>query len=281
MSTDDQPPAPSERLPITYFGSVILTVRSASGSIYVSVADLCDAIGFSRSTATRRIRNHSVLARGLTSFTVRTAGGNQSQEFLELEQVPALLLMINANRTRPEVREKLEHLQLYLVREVYAAFARLTGLPEQESRQIEDLEDLRRLDTALNALAERQAALEASQDRAREAYRDLRQEVRQLTERLHALEGDATPTISKAQRGHLYQLVQAIGAERAQREAGRITQSAAYAGVWAAFKLAFGLARYEDLPASRYEIAVAFLKAEYRRLTGKDLELPEQGELDL
>jgi hypothetical protein len=69
-------------------------------------------------------------------------------------------------RSSDEVRGKLAYLQSYLVREVYAAFARLAGLPEHTSRQIEDLEDLRRLDTALSALAERQERIEVAVESA-------------------------------------------------------------------------------------------------------------------
>ena len=54
-----------------------------------------------------------------------------------------------------------------------------------------------------------------------------------------------------------------------------------YAACWAALKARFRIARYEDLPASQYADAVAFVRATYHHLTGVDLDLPEQGELDL
>ncbi len=112
----ERPPIPSEQLPLSYFDHVILAVRSADGAISISISDLADAIGISRSTAIRRIRNHSILVQGLSRFTVTTAGGPQAQDFLALEQTPALLLMSNSARTKPEIRPRLEHLQVYLVR---------------------------------------------------------------------------------------------------------------------------------------------------------------------
>jgi len=51
-------------------------------------------------------------------------------------------LMINAARVGEPVRPRLLWLQRYIVREVYRSFATLTGLPEDTSRQIEDLVDL-------------------------------------------------------------------------------------------------------------------------------------------
>lgn len=284
-----EPPAPAdaraaltprEQLPVTAFGSVALAVRHPDGSIYLSVRDLCDIIGVSRYSQLRRLRGHADLSRGLALFRVRTAGGPQSQEFLALEKVPAWLLSISTARSAPDVAQRLGYLQSYLVREVYAAFARLTGLPEQASRQIEDLEELRRLDVALDALAERQSRIETSQERARDAWRDLAAQVRAVADRLSALEERAEGAISRGQRGHLYQLVQAWGAAKAEREP-RLSRAAAYAAVWAAVKARFRLARYEDLPAARYRECVQFVEQSYRALTGADLVLPEQGELDL
>lgn len=87
-------------------------------------------------------------------------GGPQEQLFLELELVPTWLLMINTRTSTESMREKLRHFQRSIIREVYAAFGRLTGLPET-SRQIEDLDELRRVDVALTALAERQPSRKA------------------------------------------------------------------------------------------------------------------------
>lgn len=273
------PITPREQLPVTYFGGVVLAVRHPDGSIYLSIRDLCLIIGLNRSSQMRRLRTHTNLSQGLALFTVQTSGGAQNQEFLMLEKVPTWLLSVTS-RARDEVRDKLNYLQTYLVREVYAAFARLTGLPEQGSHYVEDLDDLQRLDTALNALTERQAQIETSQDRAREAWRDMATQIRALTDRLTELEQQVEGRLTRGQRGHLYQLVQAWGAAKAQRET-RISQRAAYLTVWAALKARFQVARYEDIPASRYREAVQFVHDAYQALTGAALNLPEQSDLDL
>ncbi|NTU80684.1 MAG: hypothetical protein HGA45_15130 [Chloroflexales bacterium] len=270
---------PHEQLPVTYFGGVVLAVRHPDGTIYLSIRDLCLIIGLNRSSQMRRLRSHADLSQGLALFLVQTAGGPQAQEFLALEKVPAWLLGVTSRATE-EVRDKLRYLQSYLVREVYAAFARLAGLPEQGSRSIEDLEELRRLDTSLAALAERQAQLEASQEKARNAWRDMAGQIRALTDRLAALEQQTEGSLTRGQRGHLYQLVQAWGSAKAEREP-RLSKSAAFQTVWAALKARFRVARYEDIPAARYREAVQFVQDAYRALTGAELSLPEQGELDL
>jgi hypothetical protein len=202
--------------------------------------------------------------------------------------------MINTARSSDSVRERLIWYQRFIIREVYRAFAALTGLPDAESRHIEDLDDLRRFDTALQALAERQGelgvrqgaletrqeAIEASQDQARQVWLDLRNELRAISARIQAIEARQTGLISPAQRGYIYQLVQAWGAAKAERDL-RLSKSAAYAACWTILKAKFKLSRYENLPAAKYGEAVTFIRESYRALTGLDLNLPEQNELDL
>jgi P22_AR N-terminal domain len=278
---------PAEQLPITLFDAVVLAVRADDGSISLAVRDICQALAIDVSTQLRRVRQHAVLREGVVRFRVATAGGDQGQEFLELELVPTWLLMINAARVGEPVRPRLMWLQRYIVREVYRAFASLAGLPEQQSRQIEDLADLQRFNIAIAELADRQESLDArqgtleqSQDQARQAWRDLRAEIRAIAARMAVIEQRVGGVITREQRGYIYQLVQAWGAAKAEREP-RLSKSAAYAACWTVLKAKYRIARYEDLPAATYADCVAFIQQSYRALTGKDLDLPEQTTLDL
>ena len=169
MTLDDQSqnlevvPEPVEALPVTLLESPVLAARAADGSIYLSIRDVCQALAISLTSQRRRIQAHPVLREGLARFRVPTPGGRQAQDFLLLEHVPTWLVMINTARSSESVRERLIWYQRFIIREVYRAFTALTGLPDAESRQIEDLDDLRRFDAALQTLAElgaRQGALE-------------------------------------------------------------------------------------------------------------------------
>ncbi len=73
---------------------------------------------------------------------------------------------------------------------------------------------------------------------------------------------------------------QAWGAAKATREL-RLTKSTAYAACWTLLKAKYRIARYEDLPAAKYADCVAFIRQSYQALTGEELNLPEQGTLDL
>jgi hypothetical protein len=278
---------PAEQLPITLFDAVVLAARAEDGAISLAIRDVCQALAIDFSTQLRRIRTHAVLAEGLARFRITTSGGAQAQDFLELERVPTWLLMINAARVGEPVRPRLLWLQRYIVREVYRSFAALAGLPEDASRQIEDLADLQRFNSAITELADRQesletrqGAIETSQDQARQAWRDLRAEIRAIAQRVATVEQHVGGVISREQRGELYQLVQAWGAAKATREP-RLSKAAAYAACWTLLKSKYRIARYEDLPAAKYADCVAFMRQSYQALTGEDLNLPEQGTLDL
>jgi hypothetical protein len=300
MTSDDQQrervvvPEPIETLPVTLLELAVLAARGTDGSIYLSIRDVCQALAISLTSQRRRLQNHPVLREGLTQFRVPTPGGRQTQDFLLLEHVPTWLVMINTSRSDAAVSARLIWYQRYIIREVYRAFAALTGLPDAESRQIEDLDDLRRFDSALTALTEqqgelhlrhgaietRQEALEMSQDQARQVWLDLRNDLRAIITRVDAIEARQAGVISRAQRGYIYQLVQAWGAAKAERDS-RLNTGAAYAACWTVLKAKYKIARYEDLPAAKYGEAVAFIRDAYRTLTGQDLNLPEQNEMDL
>lgn len=282
MADTDQPDSvltPSEQLPITFFGSPVLAARRDDGRIYLNIRDLCGAALIDPSSQMRRIRSHPKLQAGLVKFRVPTAGGPQAQDFLALERVATWLLTVNAARVSEDVRARLSYLQDYLVSEVHAAFMRLAGLP-RDPGEIEDLAELQRLDSALTALAERQESLESSQERARRAWRDISEQLRAIAARVDALEERGSSAISRPQRGYIYQLVQAW-AEAKQRLDPQLSPKAAHATCWGVLKTQFRVARYEDLPASQYPAAVAFIRSAYRQLTGQALDLPEQTPLDL
>lgn len=269
-----------EQLPITLFESVVLAVRVSDGLIYLSLRDLCTVLGLNLSSQRRRIVASSRLQASLIRLRVRTAGGRQEQDFFLLDNLSIWLMSVQERRVGASAMQRLGYVQEYLEQAVRAAFAALTGLPEDSSRQIEDLHELERIDHAFEALAERQGTLEQSQDRARMAWRDMAAQVRALTDRVQQLERQAGSKISDAQRGVIYQMVQTWGAAKATREP-KHPRSAAYQACWALVKARFKLSRYEDLPASKYDECITFIRGSYRALTGEELIVNEQGELDL
>lgn len=283
MSTPDQPEAPlrpSEQLPIALFGAAVLAVRGPDGSIYLNVRDLCESLGLAFSAQRKRIVSDEQLGPGLRQFRVRTARGPSTQDFLELERVPLWMLRIQLRRVDAAVQDRIRYVQEYLRASVYAAFAQLTGLAETSSRQIEDLAELDRIDPSLQALAERQSALEISQERARTAWRSMRDDLDGLRTRMQELERVVANRLTPSQRRTIYDMVHAWGNARAERDT-KLTSGKAIHACWALVTTRFGVTSYNDIPASEYEACLAFIQDSYQALTGERLAISEQGRLDL
>lgn len=267
---------PVERLVVSFFGHPCQTVRAGDGNIHVSLGDLCDLLGIRTAPQARRIRNDPDLADGLRRFRVATAGGVQDQDFLLLEHVPIWIGSVSRLKAAADAKEQIGYLRRRIIREVYDAFARAAGLPEGSSRQIEDLHDLEQFDDAFTQLAEQQRAFEQAMRQDSDASQ---RELRQLTARVKALEERIGGTITREQRGYIYQLVHAWAGARTQHE--RRTYNEAISSCWAALKARYKLAKYELLAATEYDDCVQYIERQYQKLTGSPLNLPEQRGMDL
>jgi hypothetical protein len=254
--------------------------RTRDGAIHLALRDLCETLSLALPAQRRRIQANEALH--LTQLRVQVGRQFRTMDFLLLDDVPVWIMDVQSRRVGDEVRERFRYIKTYLVGAVQAAFAQLTGLPEGQSRQIEDLRDLDRIDQALKALEElntRQTTIEASQDRVQIAFRDLAAMVRALQSRVQTLEQRAKQHISPAQRGTIYQLVQKWGAALAARKPG-MKVGEAIRSCWRMFNQRFTISTYTDLPAARYDEAIQFIKEQYRALTGQEIDAIEQSGLE-
>lgn len=280
---------PREQLPITLFDGAVLAIRAADGSISLVVQDLCTVLGLIPSSQLRAIRTDERLH--LTAFRLRIGNQVRTLDCLLLDDIPLWLIKVRPRRGDTQARERLRYVQAYLIASVQSAFAVLTGLPDAPSNQIEDLQELDAIDQSLQALrelGERQVRIEESQDRAREAWRDLAAQIREiqgvmplvaeLRTRLQAVEQQLGQRMSFEQRNTIYRLVQAYGEARATRDPEALP-GVAIRRCWAEFNARFAIATYTDLPASRFDEAVQVVKGQYHALTGEDFETGNQERL--
>lgn len=255
---------PRETLVVTFFEHPCLAVRRNDGTIFLSIRDLCAAVGLTLGSQLRRLRADHDLRDGLHSFRVPTPGGPQDQEFLILEFVPSWISTVNRAKASPIVQERLRYLRLFSIRQVYDVIAHAAGLPEGTSRDIEDLHDLEQFDASIQGIAERQQALEESQAKARQAWHNHEEWILRLEAQLAQ-----STTLSPAQRGHIYQLVQLWAQARVDRE--NLPFGAAIAGCWAAIKTRFQVAKYEHMPSREYARCVTYIRQAYEKLVGEPL----------
>lgn len=280
---------PREQLPITLFDGVVLAVRAADGEVYLVVRDLCTTLDLVPSSQLRAIRADDRLH--LTAFRLRIGRQIRTLDCLLLDDIPLWLIKVRPPRNNTQATERLRYVQAYLIASVRSAFAALTGLPDASSNQIEDLQELDTIEPSLDALrelVERQTRIESSQDRAREAWRDLAGQLRELhgmlplleelRTRMQAVEQQMQLRMSPEQRNTIYRLVQAYGEARVTRTP-HSTPGVEIRKSWAEFNARFGIATYTDLAAARVDEAVQFVQAQYHALTGTDLESGTQESL--
>jgi hypothetical protein len=283
MSAPNQPQRPQrprEQLPITLFDGVVLAVRGDNGLIHVGLRDLCGSLGLNHSAQRRRILLDEALH--LTQFRVQSGSQFRTLDFLLLDDIPTWLLGVQEGRVGEGAQERFSYVKMYLVSAVQRAFMELSGLPDAPSSAIEDLADLDRIDQAFAQLAEigrRQEALEGSQERARQAFRDLRTLFTEMRDRVQALERRVNVTLSPSQRGTIYQMVQQWGTARSERDP-KVSPGVAIRRSWGELNAAFGVGTYTDLPAARYDEIVRYAKDRYRALTGRELDAVEQAGLE-
>lgn len=256
---------PIETLIVTFFELPVLAARAPDGRIYLAIRDLCDAIGINRESQMRRLRADPDLSLGLQTLRVETAGGRQPQEFLLLEYVPLWVTGVTRRKSSPEIKARLRFLRLFIIGHVHDAIAEAAGLPAGSSRNIEDLRDLQRYDEAIQGIASRTEALEESQGKARTAWREHEERIRRLEEQLRSM-----LRLSPTQRGKIYEQVHVWARARADRE--EIAFGTAIARCWGELKAEFGVAKYEDIPPSRYDECLSFIRQAYVEATGKELE---------
>ena len=276
---------PREQLPIKQSDGAVLAVRAADGSIFLVVQDLCTVVGLTTSSQLRAIRADERLH--LAAFRLRIGNQVRTLDCLLLDDIPLWLINVRPRRDNVQARERLRYVQAYLIASVRSVFAVLTGLPDAPSNQIEDLHELDALDQALQALRElgvRQDLLEESQDQAREAWRNITAQVRELRgvlplvaelrTRLQQVE-QLDQRMSPEQRNTIYRLVQAYSEARAVR-ASQSKPGVEIRRSWAEFNARFAIATYIDLPAARFDEAVQFVRGHYCALTGEEVATSTQ-----
>ena len=290
MSDSPDARMPTEQLPIALFNGVVLAARTDDGLIWLVLRDLCATLGLSLAAQRRRINASDTLH--LTQLRIRSERQIRTLDALLLDDIPLWLLGVQTQRLNADIQQRVAYIKTYLIGAVRAAFAQLTGLPDVPSNQIEDLRDLDRIEQALRGLEQlgsRQEAIEASQDRARGAFRglaaqlaDLRRQIAEIDElrsRVQELELHAKITLSPTQRGTIYQLVQAWGSAVAERKPD-LRAGAAIRSCWRQLNARFSVSTYTDLPAARYDEAIDFIKQQYQALTGNAIDAVEQAGLD-
>jgi len=290
-----------QRQVILMDGDEVLAARVEPDGIYLPLRPICDSLGIGYSAQFNRLKRDEVLAEGLRRLKIKTAGGTQTMQCLDLEGVPLWLAMIEPSRVHEDLREKLRVYKRWVRKRVWEAFAQETGLMPAHSTTdvtetddtIRALEQIREMGFAIARMAEQQivherrlgtvegrvtgldrriavveelsARTDARVDRAAEIMGGTLREIKAVRARL-----SPGNLITDEQAAEVQEMVKAIAFEMTRR------QSAAASGKLNPFAALFGelhrrfrVTSYRNIPVERYPDVIAWLRS-YQEALDRD-----------
>lgn len=263
---------PIEQKEVVFYEDMItaVQVRVEQGiQVYVSIRQMCDLLGVTYQGQIRRISDDPVLSKQVKGVNITftplqgQGGGPQITNCLPIDYLNGWLFGINANRVKPEIRERLIIYQEKCYKVLTEAFreGRLTTAPE--------LDDLLQSDTpaaqaykiaqAIMQMARQQLMLEAQLSTHTTQLANHEQRLEELESTL----GDPGRNITPDQAMQISQAVKAIAFEIEKR-----TKKNEYPAIYGQLYREFGITSYKLLPANKFERAMNWLTEWYRRITG-------------
>ncbi len=256
---------PVEQKQVEFYKDTVMAVRLADGGVYVPIKPICDNLGVTLAGQRERINRDPVLSEIVTSVSVTLTQQARGMLCLPLKFIPGWLFGINANRVKPELRERIIRYQ----RECYDVLAeafvegRLTTDPSFDDllqQASNDVVEAYQIAQAIMKLARNQIVLEARLDDHGQALED-------HGRRLETIEADMHQKdryISESQATQISQAVKSIAITL-----GKQTGRNEFGATWGEFYRKFGISKYRYLPISKFEGALVWLNEFYQDLTGE------------
>ena len=259
--------APLEQKQVIFYDDEITAVLIQQGSkqqVYVPIRPLCEHLGVAWSPQRRRINRDPVLSEEVKGVTVTvTPGGRQEMICLPLDVLNGWLFGINADRVKPEVRDRVIRYQRECYRVLHEAFqeGRLTADPspiDDLLKMDSEAAEAYRLAMAVVKLARHQLLLEATQ-------RQHGSKLANHETRLEELESAIGPgtAVSEDQASQISQAVKAVAIAM-----GKQTKRNEFGAVYGELYRKFGITSYKMLPVDRFDEAMSFLSEWFQSLEG-------------
>ena len=244
-----------EQREVVFYDDQLTAIRTTDGQIYVSIRQMCDALGIGAQAQRQRVERHAVLSNGLKGVSnLLTPGGVQFAYVLRVDLVPLWLSGIRAKSVKEEVRSKLENFQREAARVLWEAFQRgeLTAPIDIDALAAagDELAEAYQIGRAIMTLARNQIELRQQQQL------NTRQ-LAELDKRIESLETAVSAPVRVISSNQAMQLSQAVKA--VAMAMSKETRSNAYGGVYGELYRRYGITSYKSLPASQYDNAMAFL----------------------
>lgn len=253
-------PVPERYTRFDFAGGELIAVFRPEEGMAIPVRLVCERLGLDLGSQSKRLRKHPVLRQGLRKDRVPI--GERMQEIVVIlhKYIPFWLATIDPNQIGAAHRDALILYQTDLVDVLASLYLRQSGQggsPQQ--RQLAQLADeIRMLLAAQRAHEDRLSSAEERLSLVEVVVDDLRQYV----------------PVTPAQAEYLLRSLKRIGARYERRH-----RRAIYDLLIARFKAELGVQRYDALPASAYEQALAWIAERAREyLPDDDEALPGRQE---
>jgi hypothetical protein len=258
-----------EQKQVTFYGDEILAVRAEDGSILIPIRPICDLLGVDWSAQRRRINRDPVLSEEMMNVVIPVTDSyrtiNRKVLSLPLDYVSGFLFGIDANRVKPELRERLVRYQRECYKVLAEAFEerQLTTDPsfdELLKQASEDVVEAYQIALAIMRLARNQVVLEVRLDEHGQLLED-------YGRRLETIEADIHQEdryITEGQATQISQAVRAIAFKYSEE-----TGENQYGRCWGEFYRKFGVSKYRYLSKGKFDEAMKWLNNWYEELTGE------------
>jgi len=245
---------PIEQRQVEFYDDELTAVLDKDGSVFVSLRQMCDALGLDRRGQVRRIQRHDILSDGYKGGVIMSppspsgrGGGKQRAGLLRADLVPLWLSGLEISRVKEDLRPKLKRFQREAAKALWEAFKerRLTADPTFDELMAQDSPEARavRMAEAVLQLARNQLMM--------------RSQIEDHGRRLEAIEsqlGDPGRHVTPEQASRISQAVKAV-ALALSKASGRNE----YGGVYGELYRRYEVPSYRELPAAKYDDVMAWL----------------------
>jgi hypothetical protein len=258
---------PVEQKEVEFYGDDIIAVRMADGTIHVPVRPICDLLGVTWAAQYRRVNRDAVLAEEMQSIAVTTREGDRmvtrNMQCLPLDYVSGFLFGINADRVKPELKDRVIRYQRECHKVLAEAFreGRLTADPTFDDLLDNETPAVQayRMATAIMRMARQQILFEAQMGEHASRL-DAHEERLELIE---STLGDPGHYVTPDQAMQISQAVKTVAIALTKK-----TKRNEFGAVYGELYRKFKITSYKMLPASRFQEAMDYLTEIHQGLVG-------------
>lgn len=254
---------PAEQREVAFYEDMVVAVRLADGRVFVPVKPICDLLGVDWAGQYRRIRRDPVLSEAAQPVDVTsTRRGSQPMVCLPLDLLSGFLFGLNADRVKPELRERVIRYQRDCYKVLAEAFqeGRLTAEPDLDAllRADSPAAQAYQMARAIMQMARQQLLLEAQLKQHTDHLTHHAQRLERLEEQL----GDPARQVTPDQAMQITQAVKTVALALGKR-----TGRNEYGGVYGELYRRYSINSYKALPARKFGEALEWLNQWLQSLT--------------